>query len=75
MRQPKNVKVERFRYIDFIKTNKGDILQMSSQISGILEKNYEKRIGTLIFQMLPAGSICGAPKKRIIDIIEHTEKL
>ncbi len=68
-----DVRVKRFRYIDRIRTNKREILQVSSEITGRLEANYSSHLGDIIFQMLPAGSISGAPKKSTIDIIKKAE--
>ncbi len=67
------VKVTRFRYLDRLKTHKGTLLQMSSEITGILPDDYAGHIGTIIHKLLPAGSISGAPKKRTMEIIEETE--
>ena len=68
-----NVEVDRFMYVDRISTNQGELLQMSSQISGKLPENYAGSIGTILDKMLPAGSICGAPKPKTIEIIRKTE--
>jgi para-aminobenzoate synthetase component 1 len=68
-----NVTVEKFRYLSHIKTNHKNLWQVSSQISGDLPKNYNENIGDIIFKMLPAGSISGAPKKRTLEIISNTE--
>jgi para-aminobenzoate synthetase component 1 len=68
-----DVKVERFRYIDRICTNQGDLLQISSQISGKLPENYQQSIGSILAKMLPAGSICGAPKSKTVEIIREAE--
>lgn len=68
-----DVKVERLMYLDRIHTNQSDLLQMSSQITGKLPADYQSHIGTLIDQLLPAGSICGAPKPKTIDIIKTVE--
>lgn len=68
-----DVKVDRYRYIENINTNKGAILQTSSEISGILPDHYTDNIGDVIFSMLPAGSITGAPKKKTVDIISEAE--
>ncbi len=69
-----NVRVNRFRYIDRIRTNKNDILQVSSEITGMLcEENY-LNYGDIIFGMLPAGSISGAPKDATRKIIQDAEK-
>lgn len=67
------VRVERFMFIDRIKTNRADLLQMSSQISGKLPENYAASIGTIVSKMLPAGSICGAPKSKTVEIIRKIE--
>ena len=69
----KNVKVDRFRYIDHLKTNQKHLLQVSSQISGKLPSDYQHTIGDIICKLLPAGSISGAPKKKTIEIIEEVE--
>jgi para-aminobenzoate synthetase component 1 len=68
-----HVEVERYRYIDRIKTNNGDLLQVSSLISGILPKGYEDKIGEVLFDLLPAGSISGAPKDKTLEIIDRAE--
>ena len=68
-----DVQVERMMFIDRINTNKGDLLQMSSKISGKLPENYQASIGTILSKMLPAGSICGAPKQKTLEIIRKVE--
>jgi len=70
----KNVVVDRFRYIDEVVTNRGSLLQMSSEIVGDLPENFRENIGDLIVKMLPAGSISGAPKKKTIEVIKEAEK-
>lgn len=69
----KNVKVDRFRYIDHLKTSEKHLLQVSSQISGKLPSDYQHTIGDIICKLLPAGSISGAPKKKTIEIIDEVE--
>jgi para-aminobenzoate synthetase component 1 len=68
-----NVEVEKFRYLSHIQTNNKNLWQVSSKISGNLPKNYAKNIGDIIFKILPAGSVSGAPKKKTLEIIEKTE--
>lgn len=68
------VTVKRFRYIDRIHTNQGELLQVSSEITGLLPEDYNEHIGNLIFKLLPAGSVSGAPKSKTIDIIKTVEK-
>lgn len=67
------VRVEKFRYIDRLSTNQRDLLQVSSIISGKLPANYQSRIGDILFTLLPAGSVTGAPKKRTMEIIREAE--
>lgn len=69
-----NVRVEKFRYLDQIKTNRRDLWQVSSKITGDLPDDYASKIGNILFSMLPAGSITGAPKKKTVEIINATEK-
>lgn len=69
------VRVERFRYMDRIRREDGsEILQMSSEIRGQLPGNWKETLGTWFFRLLPAGSICGAPKPRTLQIIQEAEK-
>jgi para-aminobenzoate synthetase component 1 len=70
-----DVHVEKFRYMEKLKTNKKSLLQVSSKIVGELKGNYHERLGDIIFSMLPAGSISGAPKKKTVEIIQNAEKL
>lgn len=69
-----NVHVKRYRYIDKIRTNNKDILQVSSEIVGSLAKDYHSKLGDIIFGMLPAGSVSGAPKTSTVSIIQSAEK-
>ncbi|MBL7871879.1 MAG: aminodeoxychorismate synthase component I [Cyclobacteriaceae bacterium] len=69
-----NVTINRFRYIDEIKTKNKKILQVSSEIVGDLPENYNERLGSIIVSLLPAGSISGAPKPKTIEIIQEAEK-
>jgi para-aminobenzoate synthetase component 1 len=68
-----NVCVNKFRYLERLKTNMRDLWQVSSKITGDLPANYTENIGDIIFKMLPAGSICGAPKKKTVEIIKAAE--
>jgi para-aminobenzoate synthetase component I len=68
-----NVQVEKFRYLERIHTNTKDLWQVSSKITGTLPENYASKIGDILFSMLPAGSISGAPKKKTVEIIRKAE--
>ncbi|MEG1903761.1 MAG: aminodeoxychorismate synthase component I [Bacteroidales bacterium] len=69
----RRVDVARYRYIDRLKTNTGELLQVSSEVCGELPCDYREKLGTIIYDMLPAGSICGAPKKKTCEIIAEAE--
>lgn len=68
-----NVEVTKYRYIDELKTNDKTLLQVSSEIRGDLKVDFYQNIGTIFDKLLPAGSICGAPKKKTIEIILEAE--
>ena len=67
------VSVSRYRYMDRLQTNRGAIFQTSSEIQGILPENYQEHLGDIIFRLLPAGSITGAPKRKTMQIIQEAE--
>ncbi len=68
-----NVKVDKFRYIDTVYSRQKELLQVSSQIKGALDSGYEDKLGNIIFDMLPAGSVTGAPKTKTCEIIQEAE--
>ena len=68
-----NVRVEKFRYIEKLKTNAKSLLQVSSEIAGDLPAGYQRNIGDIIFNLLPAGSVSGAPKAKTTEIIYEAE--
>jgi len=70
----KQVRVEKFRYVEEIDTKLTRLLQVSSLISGILPADYPSHLGEILYRVLPAGSISGAPKKRTVDIIHEAEQ-
>ena len=67
------VRVSNYRYIEEVKTFKKTLLQASSKIEGVLPSNYKELLGDILFSLLPAGSISGAPKMKTLDIIKNTE--
>jgi len=69
----KNVQVVRFRYLDELTTDIGKLLQVSSEISGELPVGFQEKIGDILFKLLPAGSITGAPKNKTMEIIQNAE--
>jgi para-aminobenzoate synthetase component 1 len=69
-RVAKKIKVEKFKNI--FKINQ-DILQMNSTISGELNSNWRENIGSILEQILPAGSITGTPKIKTVELIQKIE--
>ncbi len=67
------VRVDDFRYIEHLYTNEKELLAVSSKISGQLKSEYAEQLGSVFEQLLPAGSICGAPKQRTCELIESIE--
>jgi len=68
-----NVKVEKFRFISKIKTHDKTLLQVSSEVTGQLPEDYPGHLGDILSKLLPAGSICGAPKRKTLEIIRKSE--
>jgi len=69
----KKVRVDKFRYIEKINAGDKNLLQVSSEISGILPQNWQANLGHILISLLPAGSISGAPKKKTVEIIHAVE--
>jgi len=67
------VSVEKFRYVEKIKTHKGELLQTSTEIKGRLPEDWKENLGEHILKLLPAGSISGAPKNKTVEIIDKLE--
>lgn len=68
-----NVVVDKYRYLTTINSNNKTLLQCSSAISGRIREDYADRPGSLLKQILPAGSVTGAPKKKTVEIIREVE--
>lgn len=67
------VKVNRFRYTQGIYAGVNTLLQVSSEIEGTLSSLWTTHLGELLWNLLPAGSISGAPKNKTIEIIKDAE--
>lgn len=68
------VRVERFRYVDEVRTSKGALLQVSSEVAGQLPDDWRSRLGEILDRLLPAGSITGAPKGSTQALIARAEQ-
>jgi para-aminobenzoate synthetase component 1 len=71
----KNVTVIKSRFISEIRTNRKNLLQVSSEIRGELPQDWQHSIGQILATLLPAGSISGAPKQKTVEIIKQAEKI
>ena len=68
------IQVDSYKYTEQVKTNEGDLWQMSSQISGDILPELRGKIGSILGALLPAGSITGAPKPSTMQIIANAEQ-
>lgn len=68
-----DVTVKDYRYIQEVNTTKGKLLQVCSKITGQLPVNWKNNIADILLEMLPAGSVTGAPKKKTLEIISDIE--
>ena len=67
------VRVEKYRYVDTLVTSHKNLLQVSSVVAGDLPEDWRSNLGNIIFSMLPAGSVSGAPKPETLRIIKEAE--
>jgi len=69
----KNIKVEKFRYVEKIIAGEKELLQVSSKITAKLPNDWRDNLGELLKKLLPAGSITGTPKRSTVSIINNIE--
>lgn len=69
-----SVNVNRFRYIDEVRTGSKNLFQVSSEVCGQLDSAYTNSLGDILLKLLPAGSVSGAPKPRTLEIIKEVEQ-
>ncbi|MEZ4912030.1 MAG: aminodeoxychorismate synthase component I [Saprospiraceae bacterium] len=69
-----DVKVNRYRFTQQINTIHNSILQVSSEIIGNLNSNFNSQIADILIKLVPAGSVSGAPKLKTLDIIQAAEQ-
>jgi para-aminobenzoate synthetase component 1 len=65
--------VQRYRYVEELRTHAAPLLQVSSEIRGTLPPDWRACLGDWILKLLPAGSISGAPKPRTVELIREIE--
>ena len=69
----KNVRVNRFRYIEEVRSPERNLFQVSSEITGRLTDDYHHQLGEILVPLLPPGSVTGAPKKKTVEILDAVE--
>lgn len=67
------VHVPRYRYMEAVETGRGKILQTSSEVCGDLPPDWKGMLGDILFRLLPAGSVSGAPKEWTVRAIREAE--
>ena len=48
-------------------------MQVRSEVKGQLSEGWQQSLGDILFSLLPAGSITGAPKRKTVQIIHEAE--
>ena len=69
----KEIRVEKFRYIEKIRAGEKELFQVSSKITATLSSNWRDNLGKIVETLLPAGSITGTPKRSTTEIINKIE--
>lgn len=73
-RVAERVVLRRYRFVSEIVRDDGSRLyQTSSHITGTMPANWRSTIGDWLPQLLPAGSVTGAPKKETVELIRRYE--
>ena len=67
------VRVDNYRYAQVVQTHVGSLWQTSTHIRGQAGSDWPSRIGDILDNLLPAGSICGAPKSSTCRVIAEAE--
>ena len=68
------VEVTDYRYLRRIESGRGGLVQTSSKIGGRLPTDWPGQLGTILYELLPAGSVSGAPKEATLALIRAAEE-
>ncbi|MBN8219813.1 MAG: aminodeoxychorismate synthase component I [Spirochaetes bacterium] len=69
-----DIRIANYRFVGEIPQADGRVLyQTSSEIRGKMAPDWQSRIGDWLPQLLPAGSITGAPKMKTVELIRKYE--
>lgn len=69
----REVALIRYRYYEVLQVQGKNIGQISSEIRGKLPEDFYNTLGDLLYSLLPAGSISGAPKVKTVELIQTIE--
>ncbi|WP_157975923.1 aminodeoxychorismate synthase component I [Lewinella sp. IMCC34191] len=72
-RVARNVRVTNYRYLRPLERQGGGLVQTSTKIGGNLSSNWRDRLGSILYDLLPAGSVSGAPKPATLELIRRAE--
>lgn len=69
----REVTLLRFRYYEVLAVQGKNIGQVSSEIRATLPEDFSHQLGDILYSLLPAGSISGAPKQKTVELIRSIE--
>jgi para-aminobenzoate synthetase component 1 len=69
----REVSLTKYRYYEVLKVRGKNIGQVSSEIRAKLPADFTNRLGDILYSLLPAGSISGAPKQKTLELITSIE--
>jgi para-aminobenzoate synthetase component I len=72
-RVARDIRIGRYRYLAEIPRGERVLYQTSTEIQGTMASDWRSCIGEWLPQLLPAGSISGAPKKKTVELIRAHE--
>lgn len=67
------VEVTDYRYLRPLERRGQGLVQTSSRVGGHLPPDWRSQLGQLLYTLLPAGSVSGAPKSATLDLIREAE--
>lgn len=68
------IELRRYRYVsEIVRSDGRRLYQTSSHITGTMPPDWRSTIGDWLPQLLPAGSVTGAPKRETVELIRRYE--
>ncbi|NER10381.1 aminodeoxychorismate synthase, subunit I [Muriicola jejuensis] len=69
----REVTLVKYRYYEVLNVQGKKIGQVSSEIRAKLPQDFASNLGDILYSLLPAGSISGAPKQKTVELIRSIE--